>query len=59
MSKYTMNVVKGVTAGVAAGLIVGYVGKTMTNDKKHIKKKASHAIEAMSDMLDTVGYMFR
>lgn len=59
MSKTTMKVVKGVTAGVAIGLIAGYLGKNMTEDKKHMKKKANRAVETMADLMDTVGYMFR
>lgn len=59
LSKTTMKVVKGVTAGVAIGLIAGYLGKNMTEDKKHMKKKANRAVETMADLMDTVGYMFR
>lgn len=59
MTKNTMKVVKGVTAGVALGVLAGYVGRTMTDDKKHMKKKANRAMETMSDVMDTVSYMFR
>lgn len=59
LTKTTMKVVKGVTAGVALGLIAGYVGKNVTDDKKHMKKKANRAVETMADVMDTVSYMFR
>lgn len=59
MTRSTMKVVKGVTAGIAAGVVMGYIGKQMTNEKKHMKRKANRAIETMSDVMDTVSYMFR
>lgn len=59
MTRSTMKVVKGVTAGIATGMLVGYVGKNMTDNKKQIKKKASKAMETMSDVVDTVSYMFK
>ena len=60
MTKNTMKVVKGVTAGVAVGVIASYVGKAITNnDKKQMKKKANKAIHTMNDVMDTVSYMFK
>ncbi len=59
MTRSTMKLVKGVTAGIAAGMAVGYMSKNMTDNKKQIKKKAGKAIETMSDVVDTVSYMFK
>lgn len=59
VTKNTMKVVKGVTAGVALGALAGYVGRTMNSDKRHMKKKANKAMETMSDVMDTVSYMFK
>ncbi len=56
MSSKAMKIVKGVTAGLAVGSLVGYMGRNMMQDKKHIKKKAS---KAMSNMADTVECMFK
>ena len=59
MTKSTAKVLKGVTAGAAAGMAVGYLGKNMTDNKKQLKKKAGKAIETFSDIVDTVSYMFK
>ncbi len=59
MTKRTMNVVKGVTGGIAAGMLMGYMGKNFTGSKKELKKKAGKALDTMSDLVDTVSYMFK
>ncbi len=59
MTKNSMKVVKGVTAGLAIGAIAGYVGKNYTKDKRHMKKKANRAMATMTDVMDTVSYMFK
>ena len=59
MTKSTAKVLKGVTAGAAAGMAVGYLGKNMTDNKKQLKKKAGKAIETFSDIVATVSYMFK
>ena len=59
MTKSTAKALKGLTAGVATGMVMGYVGKNMTDNKKQIKKKASKAMETFGDVVDTVSYMFK
>ena len=59
MTKSTAKALKGLTAGVATGMVMGYVGKNMTDNKKQIKKKAGKAMETFSDVVDTVSYMFK
>ena len=59
MTKSTAKVLKGITAGAAAGMAVGYLGKNMTDNKKQIKKKAGKAMETFSDVIDTMSYMFK
>ena len=48
MNKNTMNVVKGVAIGMAAGMAVGYVGK-----------KANRAYKTFENIVDTAQYMFK
>ena len=43
MNKNTMNVVKGVAIGMAAGMAVGYVGKKAADDNPKLRKKANRA----------------
>ena len=59
MTKSTAKALKGLTAGVATGMLVGYMGKNMTDNKKQIKKKANKAMETFGDVIDTVSYMFK
>lgn len=57
--KNTMNVVKGVGAGLVAGAVVGYVGSQMAKNPKQTKKKAKKAVGAVSGMLDNVQAMLK
>ena len=59
MTKSTAKALKGLTAGVATGMLLGYMGKNMTDNKKQIKKKANKAMETFGDVIDTVSYMFK
>lgn len=58
--KNTMNTVKGVAAGMAAGLLVGFTAKALMDDsKKGLKKKANKVMNTVEDMADTVKYIFK
>ncbi len=59
MVKNTMNVVKGVGAGLVAGAVVGYVGSQMKKNPKQTKKKAAHAVSAVENLLDNVQAMLK
>lgn len=60
MQKSTMNVVKGVSAGLMTGMAVGYIGiKMMDKNGNQIKKKASKAVQTMENLLDTAQYMLK
>lgn len=59
MVKNNKSTVRGISAGIAAGLLAGYLGKKMPTSKHQLKKKANKAISSMSDVLDTVNYMFK
>ena len=53
-----MSMIKGVTVGLATGMVVGYVGKKMLDDgPKVLKKKADKAINTMENVADTSRYI--
>lgn len=54
MTKRTMNVVKGIASGAAAGMLIGFAGKSLTENRGDLKKKASRAMSTMSDIIDSV-----
>ena len=55
-----MNTVKGVAAGMAAGLLVGFTAKALMDDsKKGLKKKANRVMNTVEDMADTMKYIFK
>ena len=58
MVKNTMNVVKGISAGLIAGAVVGYVGSQMKQQPKKTKK-AVHAVNAVESLLDNVQAMLK
>ena len=59
MVKNTMNVVKGISAGLIAGAVVGYVGSQMKQQPKKTKQKAVHAVNAVESLLDNVQAMLK
>lgn len=59
MAKNTMNIVKGVGAGLVAGMMFGLVGSTMMKNNKKTKRKASKAINTVEEILDSVQGMFK
>lgn len=59
MVKNTMNVVKGISAGLIAGAVVGYVGSQMKQQPKKTKNKAVHAVNAVESLLDNVQAMLK
>ena len=59
MNKNTMNVVKGVAIGMAAGMAVGYVGKKAADDNPKLRKKARRAYKTFENIVDTAQYMFK
>ena len=58
MAKNTTNVIKGVGAGLAAGILFGLARSVMMKDDKKNKKKASRAIDAVEDILDSMHGIF-
>mgnify|MGYP004511264405 CR=1 FL=1 len=59
MRKNTMGIVKGVGSGIAAGMVVGFVGSQMMKNDKQMKKKAGKALHMVEDLIDNVQYMFK
>ena len=62
MSKTVTNVIKGIGAGMAAGITVGVVGSAMLKNGpsgRKIKKNGKRAVQAMEDILENVQYMFK
>lgn len=58
--KDKMTTVKGVAAGMAAGLLVGFTAKALMDDSKRgLKKKANKVMNTVEDMADTVKYIFK
>ena len=45
--------------GLAAGMMVGYVGSQLMSNQKQVKKKASKAAHAVGNLIDDVQYIFK
>lgn len=58
MKERTKSVMKGAAGGAAAGMLVSFLGRGSGN-KKELKKKAEKALGTMSNIVDTVTYMFK
>lgn len=60
MSSMMSNIVKGVGAGVLAGLAVGAAGTLLMNTRNHhIRRSGKRAVHAMEDLVDNVAGMMR
>ena len=59
MYKETMGFVRGIGAGMIAGVAVSAVGAKMMKDNRHFKRNADKAMHAVNGMFDNVTTMFR
>ena len=57
--KNTMGVIKGIGAGMATGIIAGFVGSQMIKNDKQMKKRAIKALNTVGNIIDNVQYMIR
>lgn len=58
MARNTLSVIKGVGAGLAAGMLVGFAGSVMMGDNKKYKKKTAKAIGVAGELFDSVRDIF-
>ncbi len=59
MYKETMGFVRGISAGMIAGVAVSAMGATMMKDNRHLKRNADKAMHAVNGMIDNVEMMFK
>ena len=59
MYKETMGFVKGIGAGMIAGVAVSAMSAKMMKDNRHLKRNADRALHAVNGMLDNVETMFK
>lgn len=59
MNKSTMNFVKGVGAGMAAGIVVAAVGSTVFCKSNSLSKTTKKAAKAVSNIVDSVQSMIK
>ena len=58
MARNTANVVKGVGAGLVAGMVFGFAGSAMMKDNKKCRKKAAKAMDTVEEFIDGVKDIF-
>ena len=54
-----MTTLKGVGAGLVAGMMFGFVSSVMMSDSRRNKKKASKAINTVESILEGMQEIFR
>lgn len=59
MSKGTMNFVKGVGAGMVAGVVVAAVGSTVMSKNKPLAKTTKKAAKAVGNIIDDIQMMIK
>lgn len=58
MYRQTMGFMRGIGAGMVAGVAVYAVGAKMMKDNKRLRRNANKAMHAVSGMMDNVTTMF-
>lgn len=59
MTRGAGRFIKGMGAGLAAGMTIYAVGSTMMKNKKNVRKNAGRAIKAVGSFIDNVQYMMK
>lgn len=62
MSSHITNVMKGIGAGMAAGVAMGVVGATMmksSGSNRKLKRNSKNAIRAMENLLENAQIMLK
>ncbi len=59
MAKNTLNIAKGVGAGLVAGVMFGFVSSVMMKDSRKNKRKAAKAISTVEGILDGMQEIFK
>lgn len=59
MNNQVMNMVKGATVGLIAGVAVGFASKKMIDENPKMRKKANKAMRTVSSLIDTAQYMMK
>ena len=59
MGKDTMTTLKGVGAGLIAGMMFGFVSSVMMNDSRKSKRKANKAIDTVENILEGMQEIFK
>ena len=59
MYKETMGFVRGMGAGMVAGIAVVTMGNRMMKNNRHLRRNANKAMHAVNGMLDNVQGMFK
>lgn len=55
----TMNFVKGVGIGMAAGAMATMVGKVVMDNKKSVVKKTGKAVKSLGEVVDNISCFFK
>lgn len=59
MSNKAMGFVKGMGAGVLAGVAIAAVGTKMMRNDRGFKRRASRTMRSAGELLDSVQYLFK
>lgn len=59
MSNKAMGFVKGIGAGVLAGMAIAAVGTKMMQNDRGFKRRASRTMRNVGELLDNVQYLFK
>ena len=59
MYKQTMGFVRGIGAGIVAGVAIAAVGNRMMRDNRSFRRRANKTLHTVGELMDSVQYMFR
>ncbi|MDO4742556.1 MAG: hypothetical protein Q4B04_00795 [bacterium] len=59
MTRNSMSFIKGMGAGVAAGVIITTVGRIAMKDSKSLAKGTGKAVKAVGDIVESIQMMMK
>lgn len=59
MYKQTMGFVRGIGAGIVAGVAIAAVGNRMMQNNRGLRRRANKTLHTVGELMDNMQYLFK